>query len=135
MSVYDDVLWRRAVIADSASLSDEVDVQGYDVVALQHPANTEGTAYTFQGAVDGLTFADVYDNDAGELSVTKSATLAQVILLGVPGNAAAGAEPAKVLAGLNAIKIRTGTSAAPTTQTGEVVIMVALRAVTSPGQG
>lgn len=135
MSIYDDVVWRPVTIANGESLSGALDVQGYDVVALQHAAATEGTAYSFQGAVDGETYADIYDNDGGELSVTKSATLAQVIMLGIPGNAAAGGEPSKILMGLNSIKVRTGLTGAGTNQTGDAIIMVGLRSVTSPGSG
>ena len=122
------VIFRKVTIADSASLSDAVNVQGYDVVALQHPANTEGTAYTFQGSLDGETYVDLYSTTGAELSITKSATLAQCLQLGI-WSAAATPEPPKEFKGLISFKIRTGTSGSPSTQTGAVTILVGLRRV------
>lgn len=131
MSIYDDVLFRKVTIADGASLSDELDVQGYDVVALQQAANTEGTAYSFQGSLDGETFADIYDHEGTELSVAKSATLAQVTIL--TGGMAE--PPGDIsLKGFQSIKIRTGLTGAATNQTGAATILVGLRAAADPGR-
>lgn len=127
-STLESVVFRKVTIADSASLSDAVNVQGYDVVALQHPANTEGTAYTFQGSLDGETYVDMYSSTGAELSITKSATLAQCIQLAIAA-ASATPEPVKEFKGLQSLKVRTGTSASPTTQTGAATILVGLRKI------
>lgn len=120
------VTFRKVTIADGASLSDALDVQGYDVVALQQAANAEGTAYSFQGSLDGDTFADVYDNEGTEVSATKSATVAQVTIL----TASIAAPPGDAsLKGFNAIKVRTGLTGAATNQTGAATILVGLRRV------
>ena len=126
--ILESVVFRKVTIANGASLSGALNVQGYDVVAIQHPADTEGTAYTFQGSLDGETYVNMFSSTGAELSVTKSATLAQLIQLGVWA-AAAQPEPPKEFKALVGFKIRTGTSAAATNQTGAVDILVGLRKV------
>lgn len=116
---YEGIVWKPVTIADAASISDSLSVFGYEVVAIQQPASCEGTAFTFQADIGGdNTFADVQTATA-ELSLTKSATVAQVILLG-----------ASKITGVNKIKVRTGTSAVPTAQTGAVTLRVGMRAAT-----
>jgi hypothetical protein len=117
-NIYDRTIWKPAVIADGAALSDAINIQGYDVVAIQQPEDTEGTAFTFQGSVDGLTFADVKDSTGTEVALAKSETEAETLLLGT-----------NELRGLQAIKVRSGTSATPTEQSGDAVILVGLRLV------
>jgi hypothetical protein len=117
-NIYDRTIWKSVVIANGAALSGAINIQGYDVVAIQQPASTEGTAFTFQGSVDGQTFADVKDSSGAEVSLTKSATAAETLLFGT-----------KELRGLQAIKVRSGTSATPTNQTGDATILVGLRLV------
>ena len=117
-------VFRKVTIADGASLSDAVNVQGYDVVSLQQVANTEGTVFTFQGSLDGETYADLYDNGGTEVSVTKSATLAQAIHL---------SNSVDEIKGMASIKVRTGASAAPTNQTSAATILVGLRAAIDIG--
>lgn len=130
MSSLDDVVFRYVTIANGESLSDALGVQGYDVVALQQPANTEGTTFSFQGSLDGATFADIYDNEGTEVSCTKSATLAQCLIL--TGSMAA--PPGDMsLRGFNKIKVRSGLTGAATNQTGDAIILVGLRAVANPG--
>lgn len=111
-------VWKTVTIADSAALSGALNVQGWDVMAIEQPANCEGTAFTFQASQDGSTFADVYDNTGTELSVTKSATAAQLLTLGT-----------KQIQGVAQIKVRSGTTGAPTNQTGAATIKVGLRKV------
>ncbi len=121
----DSVVYRKATIAVGESLSDAVDIQGYDVVSLQQAASCEGTAFSFQGSVDGITFADLYDNGGVEISVTKSATIAQCFQLGL--GTASSLFPFQ---GLQKIKVRTGLTAGATVQvTTAAVIIVGLRKV------
>jgi len=122
----DRVVFRKATIAVGESLSDAIDVQGYDVVSLQQAASCEGTTFSFQGSVDGVTFADMYDSAGSEISLTKSASLAQCIQLGLTSTASSWYP----LQGLNKIKIRTGLTAGPTVQvTADATILVGLRKV------
>lgn len=110
--------WKSATIANGASLSGAINVQGWDVVAIEQPAACEGTAFTFQISMDGLTFVDVYDSAGAELSVTKSATLAQTLLLGT-----------KEIRGAVFLKVRSGATGLPVVQAGDAVLKVALRKV------
>lgn len=82
-----------------------LDVLGWEIVSIEQPASCEGTAFTFQGSLDGTNFFDIHD-DSAEISVTKSATAAQVLYL--PGD--------KRLRGFSKIRVRSGTSASPTNQ-------------------
>lgn len=97
--------FKNATIAGTASLSGEVDVLGWEVVSIEQPASCEGTAFTLQGSLDGTNFVDI-QTDTAELSVSKSATVAQVIYLPVSMR----------LRGFSKIKVRSGTSAVPTVQ-------------------
>jgi len=109
--------WRPVTIANNESLSGALDITGLEVLAIYQPANCEGTAFTFQASPDGgTTYADV-QTDSAELSLTKSATAAQVILI----------PETKRVRGPTHIKVRTGTSGSATVQTGAVTIWVCLR--------
>lgn len=114
--------WRKVTIVAGASLSDALDINGMEVLALGQGASCEGTVFTFQGALDGETFVNI-QTDAAELSVTKSATASEVYQL----------PEAKRLIGYTHIKVRTGTAAGPTVQvTADATIWVCLRELGSP---
>jgi hypothetical protein len=105
-------------IASGASLSDAIDVLGWDIVALEQPESCEGTTFTMQGSIDGgVTYADI-QTDAAEWSVVKSATAAQIIAI----------PPAKRLRGFTHVKVRSGTSASATNQTGDAACSIGLAA-------
>lgn len=106
---------KLTTIANGESLSAAVDVLGYEVVAIEQPANCEGTVFTFQGSVDGVVFANIRDATA-ELSIAKSATAAEVIQFGRTAS----------LRGYKFIKVRTGTAASPTNQTGAATLKISL---------
>ena len=112
-------IFRQAVITISASttISAAVDVQGYDVVAIQQPADCEGTAWTFQGSVDGINFAEIRDNAGNVLTVTKQAATADCIMLGT-----------KEIRGLKSLKLVAGSA-----QNADITISVGLRAAIEPG--
>ena len=111
-----DTIWRKATIADTASLSDAVDVLGWEVVAFQQPAACNGTVYTAQASMDGNSFA-MLTNDVGtEWEQVKSGTVAEATMLSADNR----------IRGYSQIKVRTGTQAAPSAQNGEAEIMVGL---------
>ncbi len=105
---------KRATIAVGASLSGAIDMTGLRLVSIEQPASCEGSAFTLQVAIDGDTDNMVdLQTDSAEWSVTKSATLAQAILL----------PEAKQVQGFTHLKIRSGTSAAAVVQvTADVVV-------------
>jgi hypothetical protein len=109
--------WKKVTIAVGESLSDALDITGMEVCTLQQADDCEGEVFTFQGSLDGETYADV-QTDSAELSITKSDTDAQSFLL----------PEAKRLRGFVSIKVRSGTSTLPTVQTtADAVIWVGLR--------
>lgn len=86
------LIWRKATIANGASLSDAVDMTGRRLVAIRQPASTEGTAFGLVASMDGAsgTFVAVYNaiqeaTGAAPVTalweVTKDATVAQHIQL------------------------------------------------------
>lgn len=94
-----------ATIAVSASLSGIVDLNGQILTAIVIPAATEGTSMTFQQSADGTNFYDVYKDDGTEYSITVAASRYIVV------------DQSK-FAGVRWLKVRTGTSGSPTTQSG-----------------
>ena len=63
---------RKLTIANGATVSDIVDVQGHGLVGIIIPAAFTGTTLTFQGSFDNNTFVAMYDSAGTELSVTVS---------------------------------------------------------------
>lgn len=93
-------------IANGQSLSGEVDLGGYPIVAIEMPAAWTVANLTFQGSsASGGTFKDVYDDGGVEALVVAAAGR----IIGV--DAIAG-----VLAALRYIKVRSGTSGTPVNQ-------------------
>ena len=94
-------------IADLASLSGEVDLEGAVLVGIAMPAAWTAANLTFQAAsATGGTFQDVYDDAGGEVTVIAAVSRA----IGV--DVAAGA-----LAPFRYIKVRSGTTGTPVVQT------------------
>lgn len=91
-------------IAASASLSGVADLGDKRVLAIEIPANTEGSVVTFQASKDGSTFYNVYDLN-GEYSLP----FTDPCVLIVP--------PVDFLAH-RYLKVRTGTSGSATNQSG-----------------
>lgn len=92
-----------AQIVNGASLSDVIDLWGCLLGAIQTPSAMTGTALTFQGSYDGLTFNNVYDDSGTELSVTSGAS--RVILI----------DPA-TFGTIRYLKVRSGSSGTPTSE-------------------
>lgn len=107
-----------AVIPNAASLSGEVDLEGFKLVAVLMPVGWDAAALTFQAAdVAGGTFLDVHDDEGAEVAATVAAARAVGLDAILPE-----------LAALRFIKIRSGTSATPVNQTAERTLTLVLKA-------
>ena len=102
-----------ATITSGASLSDAVYCGDGVPEALVLPV-IDAAAITFQGSADGVTYVDVYDVGASEVSIASSSGS-----IGVPA-------PEEVK-GYAYIKVRTGTSATPVAQTAQREIQVIIK--------
>jgi hypothetical protein len=122
--------YKEVTIADGASLSDEASLIGHQLVAIYVPAGIEGTALTFQArpgvardpkAHANEALANVYDDAGTEVSVTVAASARYVALTGAKLDA---------LTGCGAVKVRSGTAAAPQNQTGAITLTLVLLPIT-----
>lgn len=103
-----------ATIALDGNLSAEVDLGGYTLAAISMPAAWDAANLTFQAATaTGGTFQNVYDSAGNELTVTAAASY---VITDIPE-----------LAPLRFIKIRSGTSSSPVTQTAARTITLILK--------
>jgi hypothetical protein len=102
-----------ATIANGASLSNAVDLLGYDFVALEFPSAWTAASVTFQTSEDGVTFNDVYTYTNTEATMTGAAASRWVVL-------------DSTLVGLfgRYVKIRSGTAAAAVNQAAERTVRV-----------
>lgn len=114
---------KTATITAGGSLSNAVDLGGdrpgelHSLISLQMPATAwTAAALTFQGSMDGATYADVYKSDGNELSVSVGAS--RFVLL----------SPSQ-FAGLRYVKVRSGTSASPVAQAAGAVISLGVRSI------
>jgi hypothetical protein len=115
MAVINPVRVLTATIANAASLSDAVPVNGQDVVGIVTPAAmTGGGNITFQGSHDGVTFNNIFTTSA-ELSIGAIAASQYYAL------------SPDLLKGLVAIKVRTGTAGAPIVQAAQRLISVVVK--------
>jgi hypothetical protein len=97
---------QKVNIAAGQSLSTDVCVVGgHAIVSIQMPAAFTGTQVTFQGTLDGVNFANVYDDAGTEVAVPV-----------VAGRVIVNGTILEKLAGLYSFKVRSGTSAAATTE-------------------
>lgn len=103
-----------ATIANGASLSGAVELEGMELVAIEMPAAWTAANLTFQGSHDGVTFNNVHDDAGTEVSVTAAA--ARFIRLNP-----------ELWGGFHAIKVRSGTAGAAVNQGAERVINLVLR--------
>ena len=106
---------RTATIAESGNLSDAVILGGALMAALVFPAAWDTADLTLQASHDGTNFANVYDSAGTEVTI-KAAASRYVTL-----------SPAD-FAGMQAIKLRSGTSGTPITQTAARGITVVILA-------
>ena len=105
---------RSAVIAINTSLSAAVDLTGCTPAALEMPSAWTTAGLSFQGSVDNSTFNNLYDEFGTE--ITAQAAASRLIRL----------SPSDWW-GIKYIKVRSGTSGTPVTQTSARTIKVICR--------
>lgn len=112
----------NAAIAAGQSLSPEADLGGFgSLVGIQVPANWTTAGISFQCSIDGgATWAEITDIVGTPIAVGSltGGTLVYFVAL----------DPAK-FRGVRAIKIRSGTQAAPVVQANTVTLGLVLRQV------
>ena len=108
---------KTVTIANGATgLSDAIDLEGYQLAAIQMPATWVAAAITFLAATEsGGTFQSVY-NAGTEVSETVAQARCQTIVANMPA-----------LAPLRFIKLRSGTAATPVNQTADRVLTLILK--------
>jgi hypothetical protein len=109
----------NAVIALSGNLSGAIDLGDGGLVALQMPSGWDTGGLSFQASSDlGGTYADVYTSTSLGVSteLTIGAAASEYIALN-----------ASVFAGMRYIKIRSGTTGSPVTQTAARTIKTMVR--------
>ncbi len=119
MSLFQDIDLQTVVIATGSSLSPQVNLGEKTLVAVSMPAAWTTGNLTFQGSSDGgTTWLEVMTSAAAAYTVDVAAS--QFVLI----------DPTTLL-GLNAIKVRSGTSGSPVTQTrgGGTTITLVTRGV------
>jgi hypothetical protein len=111
-----------ATIANGGSLSSSADLVSYvqlgggSPVAIIMPAAWTAADITFQGSVDGgTTFNNIYTQGGTEYKITSPAASEYIII------------PPDDLVGINAIKIRSGTSGVPVNQGAARNILVVIK--------
>lgn len=105
------ILLKKPILT-GASLSAAFDIpSGYFPCKIELPAAFDGTALTFQGSVDGTTFFDLYRDTGTEVNYTVAHSRIIVAKL-------------EDFVGLKAFKVRAGTAASATNQTGDTAISV-----------
>jgi hypothetical protein len=109
-----------AAIAAGASLSGQVNLGAKTLVGIVIPANWTTAGLSFQASGDGgATFGELLDETATPKSVSSVTSGAYTVIA---------VDPTK-WRGINCIKIRSGTSAAPVVQVNAVAITLILRSV------
>lgn len=108
------------LFTNGASLSTSLNTKGYQITAIKIPDALAGTSITFQ-VNDGLnsTYSNLIKTDGTEVKITVPAS-------GTIPNRKLLINPAENLAFNHLVKIRTGTYAAPTTQSAAIWIYVEL---------
>ena len=84
-------------VASGQTVSQYLELGGYDLLGITVPSNFDGTTIGFQVSPDGTTFSVVNDGESGDLSITCAASRY------VPMKNVA------LLAGALALKLTTGT--------------------------
>lgn len=102
-------------IVDGASLSSAVNLRGRVITGIFIPASWTTASITFQAcsSADG-TFVDVYDTAGAELTLSAAASSTYVSI------------DIGSLYGINFLKVRSGTTATPVTQSGDITLELML---------
>jgi hypothetical protein len=103
-------------IGSGTSLSTALELGGRAVLSIEMPGAWDTANLTFQVSNDGATFANLYDEAGVEVAVTAAAS--RFIRL----------DPAK-FAGIQQIKLRSGTAASPVNQSATRTLRLATRSL------
>lgn len=101
-------------IASGQSLTDAIVLGGRVLVGVVMPASWTAASLTFQASIDGSTWVNVYDSEGTEVSATAGA-----------GTYVAFANPI-LFAGVNRMKVRSGTSGTAVNQGAERTLYLML---------
>lgn len=102
-------------VATSDTISAAVALGGARVLGIQMPATWTAAALTFLGSVDGSTYQSIYDSAGSEVSITA----VQAHYVALPDTS--------VLAGLNYLKVRSGTVGSPVQQAADRTLVLLVR--------
>ncbi len=118
-NIYELQVAKVVTIASSASLSDALNIQGYDVAAVQTDANLACSAITFQGSVDPgqIALAELVDASNAAIQITHTTATATCHVF----------QQTKEIRGINQIKVRAGTVSVPSVQSLAVNVWLGLR--------
>ena len=107
-----------ATIADSASLSGAVPLGAFTLCGISMPAVWATAPISFQASPDGgTTWQNLFDSAGNEIVLTVAA--GQMIMMA--------AYPSYDWRGVNMLKVRSGTAAAPVNQSGGTVVNIVTR--------
>lgn len=101
-----------ATIASGQSLSDVIDLSGRNLTGILLPAAWTAADLTFSVSIDGVTYADLYD-ETGEYALVVGASVFSGINIAP-------------LMGFRYLKVRSGTSASPVNQTADRDLVLTL---------
>jgi hypothetical protein len=112
-------------IAAGASLSTAANLGIKTLVGISLPSNWTpvATGISFQVTPDGTTFQELIDG------VTGTAIIVGAVAGGVPANSFVTLDNDAQWAGINGLKVRSGTSGTPVNQTNTVTITLFMRTV------
>jgi hypothetical protein len=110
----DYTLTPPVTIALNGSLSGAVRLAGMLLVGLVMPAAWDAANLTFQGSIDNVTFNNVYD-DAGTEKTAVAAASRHLLIV------------AADFAGIEWLKVRSGTAGTPVVQTAARTITLVVR--------
>lgn len=110
-----------ATIANGASLSDAQMIDG-KLVGIGIPVAWTAAALTFQGSTDGVTFVDVWDAGLTATAVERTVASGNVPTAATRFLALAASD----WAGINYLKVRSGTASVPVNQGAQRLLTLVL---------
>ncbi len=123
------LLFVDAVVPGGQNLSAAVNLRGYVLKGLMFPSDWTTADVSFQAArAESGEYLDVYGDNDQAVVVDVSGSSRYVVLSGYVGTANRGW--AEALAGVDFLKVRSGTPAAPVNQVGNKTVTLILGAST-----
>ncbi|MDR3591568.1 MAG: hypothetical protein P4N41_18080 [Negativicutes bacterium] len=108
---------KQAVIAAGVAVSNEIDLEGYQMAGIEMPSDWDTANLTFQAAsMSGGNYRDLY-NDGGN----------EVLLVAAAGRFVSVSSAALSLAPLRFIKIRSGSTGTPVNQSAQRTLTLSLK--------